>query len=145
MTVPWRGRRHHHCLMYCVVVRACLPVVVMALLCGCAVGPSYHRPVAPANVSYAPEAMPVTIGSTREAQRLVPGGELSFRWWELFRSTALDSLVSEALVKNSNITAAQAAVAQAQELVYAQRGFFFPVIDATYQLERHKVAGNFMN
>jgi len=135
--------------MFCVVVRICLPVVIAALLWGCAVGPSYHRPAPPANASYSPEEMPATTGSTPlhggEAQRLVPGSELSFRWWELFRSPALDSLVSEALVKNSNITAAQAAVAQAQELVYAQRGFFFPVIDATYQLERHKVAGNFMN
>jgi len=41
--------------------------------------------------------------------------------------------------------AAQAALAQAQEMVYAQRGFFFPSIGATYQAERHKIAGNLTN
>jgi NodT family efflux transporter outer membrane factor (OMF) lipoprotein len=135
--------------MSSIVVRACLGGVVSALLWGCAVGPHYHRPALPANASYAPEEMPTTIASAPvhggEAQRLVPGGELPFRWWELFRSAAVNSLVSEALGKNSSIAAARAAVAKAQECVYAQRGFFFPVIDATYQLERHKVAGNLLN
>src|SRR6202022_1851412 len=38
--------------------------------------------------------------------------------------------------------AAQASLAQAQELVSAQRGYFFPTVAAVTQAERHKVSGN---
>ena len=36
-------------------------------------------------------------------------------------------------------------MAQAKELVYAQQGFYFPSVGATYQAERHKIAGNLTN
>ena len=41
--------------------------------------------------------------------------------------------------------AAQAALAQAQEIVYAQQGYFFPTIAGGYQFQRQKVAGNLAN
>jgi NodT family efflux transporter outer membrane factor (OMF) lipoprotein len=113
---------------------------------GCAVGPRYHKPVAPANAGYAPTPLPETSASAPvhggERQRLVGGRDIPFEWWELFKSPALDALVEQAFRANPTVTAAQAALAQAQELVQAQRGFFYPTVAAGFQGERVKVAGN---
>jgi outer membrane protein TolC len=116
------------------------------LVAACAVGPNWHPPQAPANAGYAPAPLPETSVSAPlhggEAQRFVAGRDIPFEWWELFQSPALDSLIEQAFTDNSSIQAAQATLRQAQEMVYAQRGFFFPSIDASYQFERQKLAGN---
>jgi NodT family efflux transporter outer membrane factor (OMF) lipoprotein len=127
-------------------VRAALLVSVAAFGASCAVGPRYHRPEAPPNAGYAPAPLPETGASVPihggEAQRLVSGRDLPFEWWELFRSPALNALVERAFRANPTIASAQAALVQAQELVYAQQGYFFPTIAANYDFERQKIAGN---
>ncbi len=60
----------------------------------------------------------------------------------MFQSPALNALVQRAFKANPTIASAQAALAQAQELVYAQQGYFFPTIGANYNFERQKIAGN---
>jgi len=148
-------------------IRAALLAGVAALAGGCAVGPHYHRPQAPADAGYSPAPLPQSSASAPignggtvqggtvqggtvqggtvhggEAQRLISGRDIPFAWWELFQSPALNALVERAFKANPTIAAAQAAVAQAQELVYAQRGFFFPTLGANYNFERQKLAGN---
>jgi NodT family efflux transporter outer membrane factor (OMF) lipoprotein len=121
-------------------------VVCCALLAGCAVGPGYRTPQAPADAGYAPTPLPQSSASAPvhggEEQRLISERDIPFKWWELFQSPALNALVERAMRANPTIAAAQAALVQAQELVYAQRGFFFPTIDASYSFERQKVPGN---
>jgi NodT family efflux transporter outer membrane factor (OMF) lipoprotein len=113
---------------------------------GCAVGPNYRQPAAPAGAGYAPAPLPEASSSAAirggEVQHFIAGRDIPFEWWELFRSPALDSLIKRAFQANPTIAAAQASLVQAQELVYAQRGFFFPTVAATAQAERHKVSGN---
>jgi NodT family efflux transporter outer membrane factor (OMF) lipoprotein len=127
-------------------VRAALLVSSAALVASCAVGPRYHRPEAPADAGYAPAPLPEMSASAPvhggEAQRLVGGRDIPFEWWELFKSPALNALVERAFRANPTITAAQAALVQAQELVYAQQGYFFPTVAANYDFERQKIAGN---
>jgi NodT family efflux transporter outer membrane factor (OMF) lipoprotein len=77
-----------------------------------------------------------------DVQRFVSGRDLPFEWWQLFQSPALNALVTQAFKGNPTVTAAQAALAQAQELVWVQRGFFYPTVAAGVQAERVKVAGN---
>jgi NodT family efflux transporter outer membrane factor (OMF) lipoprotein len=128
-------------------VRSALLVSSVVLTAGCAVGPSYHRPEAPANAGYAPAPLPQTSASAPihggEAQSLINDRDIPFEWWQLFQSPALNALVERAFRANPTIAAAQATLVQAQELVYAQRGFFFPAIGANYSFERQKIAGNF--
>jgi NodT family efflux transporter outer membrane factor (OMF) lipoprotein len=116
------------------------------LTVGCAVGPRYHRPEAPANAGYAPTQLPESSASTSvyggDAQRFIAGRDIPFEWWEQFRSPALNALVVQALRANPTIAAAQAALVQAQELVYAQRGYFLPAVGSSYSFERQKIAGN---
>jgi NodT family efflux transporter outer membrane factor (OMF) lipoprotein len=127
--------------------RASCGVPICALmLSGCAVGPQFHRPAAPQAAGYSPTLLEATSAFSAihggEVQHLIAGRDIDFRWWRTFQSPALNALVEKAFQANPTITAAQAALCQAQELVYAQRGFFFPTIDALYQAERHKVPGN---
>jgi NodT family efflux transporter outer membrane factor (OMF) lipoprotein len=77
-----------------------------------------------------------------EAQHLIAGRDIPFEWWELFQSPALNSLIERAFKANPTIAAARASLRQAQELVYAQQGFFYPSVGTTFQAERHKVSGN---
>jgi outer membrane protein TolC len=115
-------------------VRTALLVSSAAFAASCAVGPSYHRPAAPADAGYAPVPLPQTSASAPihggEAQRLVNGRDIPFEWWELFKSPALNALVERAFRANPTIASAQAALVQAQELVYAQQGYFFPTVAA---------------
>ncbi len=128
------------------LVRPLLFVLSAGLTVGCAVGPRYHRPEAPVNAGYAPSQMPESSASTSifggDAQRFIAGRDIPFEWWEQFRSPALNALVARALRANPTITAAQAALVQAQELVYAQRGYFLPAVGSSYSFERQKIAGN---
>jgi NodT family efflux transporter outer membrane factor (OMF) lipoprotein len=123
-----------------------LAVTSAAMTIGCAVGPRWHAPQAPAGAGYSPTSLPDSSASTQihggEVQHLVAGRDIPFEWWELFQSSALNSLVAKAFKANPTITAAQAALAQAQELVRAQRGYYFPTVAAVYQAERHKISGN---
>jgi len=127
-------------------VRLSLLVTLAAFAAGCAVGPSYHRPPAPANAGYAPMPLPESTASAPvhggEAQRLINERDIPFEWWELFKSPAINALVERAFRANPTIAAAQAALVQAQELVYAQRGYFFPTVGASYNIARTKIAGN---
>jgi NodT family efflux transporter outer membrane factor (OMF) lipoprotein len=128
------------------LVRSALLVASAALAASCAVGPRYHRPDAPTNAGYAPTPLPESSASAPihggEAQRLISDRDIPFEWWQLFQSPALNALVERAFRANPTIPAAQAALVQAQELVYAQRGYFFPTINANYDFERQKIAGN---
>jgi NodT family efflux transporter outer membrane factor (OMF) lipoprotein len=126
--------------------RAALAFATAVVVTGCAVGPNFHKPVAPGSAGYTTAPLPAATASVSvpggDAQRFVTGEDVSFRWWEAFGSPALNSLVERAFRANPSITAAQAALRQAQELVYAQQGFFFPTVAANYQFERQKLAGN---
>jgi len=125
---------------------ATLVLPSLAALCGCAVGPNFHRPTAPPGAGFTAEPLPQVTASADvhagDAQRLVTGQDVAFRWWQAFGSPALDSLVEQAFRANPTVTAGQAALRQAQELVYAQRGYFFPSVAADYAFERQQVEGN---
>jgi NodT family efflux transporter outer membrane factor (OMF) lipoprotein len=126
-------------------IRALLIASAM-LDASCAVGPTYHKPNPPTDAGYAPAPLPEASSSAAihggESQHLIAGRDIAFEWWELFQSPALNALVAQAFKANPTIPAAQAALAQTQELVRAQRGFYYPSVAAGFQAERVKVAGN---
>jgi NodT family efflux transporter outer membrane factor (OMF) lipoprotein len=128
------------------LIRTVLLSGALALTASCAVGPRYHRPEAPANAGYATTPLPGASSSAPihggDVQRFISGRDLPFEWWQLFQSPALNTLVAQAFKGNPTIPAARAALAQAQELVRAQRGFYYPSVAAGFQAERVKVAGN---
>jgi NodT family efflux transporter outer membrane factor (OMF) lipoprotein len=123
-----------------------LAALAAPLLASCAVGPDYRRPAMTTGDGYTTTALAETTvsaaGPDGNAQRFVMGRDIPFAWWKQFQSPQLDKLVDAALRANPTIPAAQAALRQAQEYVYAQQGFFYPTIGADFNAQRQKLAGN---
>jgi NodT family efflux transporter outer membrane factor (OMF) lipoprotein len=116
----------------------------LVLVAGCAVGPDFQRPSPPDATAYTREPLPAQTASADiaggEAQRMLQGLDIPGQWWTLFHSPALNSLIEQALKSNPSLEAAQAALRQAQESVYAQQGFFYPNVDASFSPSRQKNA-----
>ena len=132
---------------------ACAAVVGGAVLAGCAVGPDFHRPAAPAgDAYYRPDAgsagtadsagtagMPGTPSSSpgeTPAQSLKPGTELRGEWWHLFKSPSLDQTLELAISGSPTLAQATATLAQAREQARAAEGAFFPRINGSATQER---------
>lgn len=114
----------------------------LALLAGCAVGPDFLRPAAPDVKGYTAEPLPSQTAHAAvhggAAQRFVSGEDIPGQWWRLFHSQPLDKLITEALVANPDIAAAQASLRQAKETLAAGEGAFFPRVDSSLSVTREK-------
>jgi len=119
--------------------------VVVAALAGCAVGPDYRRPAPPEVASYTGKALPAETdtapGIGGGTQRFIPGGEIPARWWELFRSEALDRWIREALANSPTLVAAEATLRRAQEILRARSGELLPGVDGNVSASRQKPSG----
>ncbi len=107
----------------------------VAIVAGCTAGPDYQKPDKPKEQGYTPEslapqttAVPGAEGGA--AQSFVQGRDIPGDWWTLFRSQELSALVNEALRANPDLDAAQAALRQANETLYAQQAGLFPTLGA---------------
>ena len=102
------------------------------LLSCCTVGPDFHRPDAPAVDRYTKQPLPPKTASADvaggEAQTFVQDQDIPHQWWARFQSPALDALVGRALKASPNLAAANAALRQAEELVLAQEGYYYPSV-----------------
>jgi multidrug efflux system outer membrane protein len=96
-------------------MRIVLPVLLVALLSGCMVGPDYVRPgvEAPQKFSY----QPADARDTADTE-----------WWKQFGDPVLDALIAEALSGNKNLAIAAANVEQAAALLTQARSPLFPQI-----------------
>jgi NodT family efflux transporter outer membrane factor (OMF) lipoprotein len=118
-------------------------IAALALLCGCTVGPDFKRPAAPPVKAYTPSPLKATAAAAASggaAQRFVAGLDIPGQWWRLFHSPALDALVKRALSANPDLAAAQAALRQAQENLYAGRGALYPQAVGNFTGSRNKTA-----
>ena len=125
------------------VMRACVTAAALALgVCGCAVGPDFKRPAAPASPGYGSAPMQgqtaATVGAAGAAQQFDAGRDIPAQWWTMFQSPALDRLVAAALKGNPNVGAAQAALRQARELYSAQWTAYFPTLQGGFSADRSK-------
>ncbi len=110
------------------------------LLAGCAVGPDFHPPAAPAVNGYTPGPLPAKTNAADVpgggAQSFQQGLDISGQWWELFHSPALNQMIAEALKANPDLASAEAALREANENVYAAQGGLFPTVTGSFQAER---------
>ena len=117
-------------------MRRLLLTVMAAALCSCAVGPNFKKPDAPQVLDYLAQPSPEQTGA--DAQKYVAGQDIPGQWWTLFHSPALDELVQQSLKSNPTLQAAQATLRQANENVAAQKGAFFPKVQAEYDFSRNR-------
>jgi len=119
-------------------------LTIAGLASGCAVGPNFRRQAAPAVSSYTRPSFPGTTTSVDvaggQAQMLGQGQDVPHDWWTLFQSPGLNGLVDQALRASPTLIAAQQALRQTMQLVYAQRGAFFPTIEASASANRTKTS-----
>jgi NodT family efflux transporter outer membrane factor (OMF) lipoprotein len=123
-------------------VAALALLVSFLALSACAVGPDFATPPAPPVSGYTPEGQPATTAAIDvaggAAQRFAFGRDIPGEWWKVFHSKELDSLIAEALRANPSLQAAQAALWQAKENLYAQEGKLFPSLDANASATRQQ-------
>jgi NodT family efflux transporter outer membrane factor (OMF) lipoprotein len=120
--------------------RSGAPLWLATLALGACVGPNFHRPAPPSVDRYTVEPLPSqtasALGPGGAAQTFLAGAEVPRDWWTRFGSPELDALVAEALRANPNVQAAQAALRQAMENTAAQRGSYFPAVQAGFDASR---------
>jgi len=106
---------------------------------GCAVGPDFDRPAAPATPHYlAPDEAAGVAASGQP--RIDPAGTVRAQWWTLFRSTGLDAAVERALARNGTLEAAQASLLASEEAWRAGAGGFYPAVNAGVSAQRARSA-----
>lgn len=114
--------------------------LAVSLLAGCAAGPDFKRPAAPADADYLARALATTAATANvaggEAQRFAQGGDIAADWWTLFHSRPLNELIELALKNNPDLKSAQAALSAARENVLAQRGAYYPAVTAGFSASR---------
>lgn len=126
---------------------ACLTVLALS---DCAVGPNFHHPANPATDRYTAQPLPAApaasvtpdepAGIDRPAQQFVVGQNSPADWWKGFGSSELDALVDKALHANPTVQAAEASLRQANEYVAAQRGAYFPTVQASLSASKNRNA-----
>ena len=109
---------------------------LLGSLGGCAVGPDFKKPDAPAVSDYTPTPL---VGPTAtpgvvagDAQTFVKAADIGGDWWTSFRSPALNALIEQSLKNNSDLKAAEATLRQAHENTIAQKGAFYPQVSASF-------------
>jgi multidrug efflux system outer membrane protein len=102
-------------------------VVAAALLCGCAIGPNYKRPVVAEPQTFRGQA-------TAEAASLADAP-----WWEVFQDTILKNLIKEALDNNYDVKIAAARVQEARANFVVSRSDLYPSLDYGVGVSRGKV------
>ncbi len=121
-----------------------LCALALGIPAGCAVGPNFKPPAAPANGGFTPAgSTPQTVTASTpdpggEAQRFVDGLDIPGQWWTLFQSPELNALIDRALKQNPTLESAQAALREANENVAAERGALLPSLSGTYEAQRNR-------
>jgi len=86
-----------------ITVRLTLMSVLLAV-CGCTVGPDYHRPAVPANPSW---SSPLQGGETN-------AGPVDAAWWKSFHDAELEALINRSAQSNLTLRIATARVREAR-------------------------------
>lgn len=109
------------------------------VIAGCAVGPDFVRPEAPAVSQYTQGQEPTkAVAAEGQAQRFEHGAEIAADWWHLYRSPKLDALIKEAINQSPTLQSAQARLRQSQETLLAGYGAFFPQVGGTFSAARQR-------
>lgn len=113
---------------------ACLTL----LLEGCAAGPNFSPPSQPTVKRYSAAQTPRTIkaGDHQPIQSIRLGLKIAGQWWTLFRSPALNQVLSKALSESPTLASARATLAAAQANVAAARGGYYPQADLSANARR---------
>jgi outer membrane protein, multidrug efflux system len=106
-------------------------LLTLSLLCGCMVGPNYHRPAMPVPPAFEEQH---TDNSSGAASASSPD------WWRVFQDPVLNDLEGKAVATNLDIPAAVARVDQADAIRRSVGSYRYPTIAAQPQFGRSREA-----
>ncbi|MEA3142521.1 MAG: hypothetical protein QOK23_4690 [Gammaproteobacteria bacterium] len=130
--------------MRSVSVKAFSAWCVMSV-CGCAAGPDFTRPEPPPAARYTADTLRSESASADDqVQHMGLGQNIEGAWWTLFRSDAIDQLVTQAVDHNRTLAASRATLAQAQEIALARAGSQYPQVDLTAAAGRQQYGKEFL-
>ncbi|KAK45607.1 RND transporter [Caballeronia jiangsuensis] len=134
--------RRNEFVRFLSAVRRGVCIGACALLCAlpaCTMGPNFHEPPAP-RVGRIERGTPVAdvIDAGGASQHFSADATLPRDWWTKFGSSAIDRVVTDALVANPTLASAQAALRQSEDDMRAGTGVFYPQIDASMSASRQK-------
>jgi NodT family efflux transporter outer membrane factor (OMF) lipoprotein len=103
-------------------------------LAGCAVGPKYKTPVAPAPPAYK------EIGNWKTAQ---PSDQnLGGNWWEIFQDSQLNALEQQINVSNQNLKIAVSQYQESRAALRYVRADYYPTVTTSPSATREKYSNN---
>ena len=100
-----------------------------ALFAGCAVGPDYHRPSAPAPASYKETPAGWKVAEPLDEADRGP-------WWSIYGDARLTALIDQLNTNNQTIAQYAAAYRQARALVGEARAAYFPTLGLSASASR---------
>lgn len=103
---------------------------ISLLLSACMVGPNFERPVAPSSQHYDAQAEQ-ELSATKanlDAPHVDPISHIESDWWLTLGSAKLDSVMRKAIAGNLDLEAADATIAQANEVTAAAAGRLRPQV-----------------
>src|SRR5215472_610814 len=109
-------------------------VLLFLALSGCAVGPNYRRPDAPAAPSWK-EQPPWRAAAPKDG---LPKGQ----WWTIFGDSELDRYESQAIAANQTIEIARDQLQQARASARITRSGLFPQLSAAISAQRLRGSRN---
>lgn len=111
-------------------------IAAAALLAGCAVGPNYSRPSAPATApdAYKTQA-PWRVAAPKDS---LPKGA----WWEVFQDAELNGYEQQLLTANQSLLAAKDRLEEARSLARVTTALFFPQATVDPNAARTRYSGN---
>jgi NodT family efflux transporter outer membrane factor (OMF) lipoprotein len=109
--------------------------LALAVLSGCAVGPRYAKPAAPAPPAY--KELPPNWKTAQPSDQVAKG-----KWWEVFQDPQLNALEEQSNVSNQTLKAAQAQFEQARAVVRINRSAQYPNVTAGMSATRSRLSKN---
>jgi NodT family efflux transporter outer membrane factor (OMF) lipoprotein len=110
-------------------------LVSLILFSGCAVGPRYAKPTAPAPPGY--KEVPQDWKTAQPSDQIAKG-----KWWEIFQDPQLNALEEQINVSNQNLKAAEARFQQARALVRFNRAAYYPTVTAGASAAREHLSSH---
>ncbi|ESQ82278.1 hypothetical protein AEAC466_18195 [Asticcacaulis sp. AC466] len=127
------------------VLSASLAVASLLGLSGCAVGPAYIAPSAPALKSYASSGDARALPHADAATQALGTQSHDTEWWRAFKSDELNQRVAETLAQNPDLKSTAFSLAAAKEMYAAQKASLLPQVGINYALQRSKNSDTLAN
>jgi multidrug efflux system outer membrane protein len=109
------------------MTRAAARLLLAAGLAGCAMGPDYRRPDAPASAAW--KETPYAAGSIMWQEAVPQDAAARGAWWEIFHDPSLNVLAVQAVQANQTVRVAMAQLARARAVARLPKADLLPTLD----------------